>query len=246
MPPSLAAPINLITQQLGQAVLEFLATSDAAFARNIIESIGGAAFTPVKPAVAPTLPTQTPVQPGPSQFALQPGPAPFRRPSISLPPAPNVVAYMQGLAASPTPAAAPRPPASNARDATNTMTQVQRTTSTGTLPQQLSSPPASASHLTPGRAAPPFPYRPSPTFASATISPTRSAPNSSLDGHETWSVPGAEDGEHSIVASPGSVAADSGVAAPRANQAGGGILGAVRRAEDEPGGKPESKRTRTA
>ncbi|BGP03772.1 hypothetical protein RTBOTA2_006638 [Rhodotorula toruloides] len=240
VPRSLAAPINLITQQLGQGILQFLTTSDAAFARNIVESIGGAAFTPVKPANVPSQHSQTPGQAGPSHFAQQPPSTSFRRSSVPLPPAPSVIAHMQGFAASPTPVGPARPP-SHFDDAS---TQVQRPASTGTLPQQLSSPPASASHLTPGRAAPPFPYRPSPTLASTTISPPRSAPVSSSNGQGP-SFLQAEDGEGFVYASTGS-AADSGQATASANQAYEGVAGDVRRPGEEAGDEPAPKRTRTA
>ncbi|BGP27897.1 hypothetical protein Rt10032_c14g5239 [Rhodotorula toruloides] len=73
VPRALAAPINLITQQLGQGILQFLATSDVTFARNIVESLGGVAFMPVKPAVSPPQTSQTHVQAGPSHSQAQPG-----------------------------------------------------------------------------------------------------------------------------------------------------------------------------
>lgn len=241
VPRSLAAPINLITQQLGQGILQFLTTSDAAFARNIVESIGGAALTPVKPAVVPPQHSHTPAQAGPSHFTQQPASTSFRRPSVSLPSAPNVMAHMQGSAASPTPVGPARTPSSPLDDAS---TQVQRPVSTGTIPQQLSSPPASASHLTPGRAAPPFPYRPSPTLATSSISQPRSAPVSSSN-EQGLSFMQAEDGEGLGYASPGSTVA-LGQAAAGATQAYEGGAGDVRRPEEEAGDEPARKRTRTA
>ncbi|BGP35658.1 hypothetical protein JCM10296v2_007510 [Rhodotorula toruloides] len=240
VPRSLAASINLITQQLGQGILQFLTTSDAAFARNIVESIGGAAFTPVKPANVPSQNSPS-TQAGPSHFAPPSRSTSMRRPSVTFPTVPSVIAHMQGFAASPTPVGQARPPSTHLDDGS---TQVQRPPSTGTLPQQLSSPPPSATHLTPGRAAPPFPYRPSPTLATSSISQPRSAPVSSSNGQGP-SFLQAENGEGLAYASPGSTAA-SGQAAAGASQAYEGVAGDARRPREEAGDEPPPKRTRTA